>query len=896
MASTGKPADGPKDLESAQPSPPEQPDRDASAHEETAQIPMSPDHDSCQEQPGLDLRAATAPLERQGAGEQNHEVGIRKIGPFSVRKVLGEGGMGAVYLGEQTEPVQRSVALKVVHASLRSPVALARFDAERQAMARLSHPNVAALYEAGTTDDGFPFFAMEYLPGETLVEYCDEHRLGVRERVALFIEVCEGVQHAHQKGLIHRDLKPSNLLVAVVDGVAIPKVIDFGIAKAVDQPLIERAELTGMGAIGTPAYMSPEAFSANHDLDTRTDVYSLGIVLYELLAGVRPHDLSGLALMQLNASGQRPPSQRLTARILALAPDELDEISQQRRLNPRQLADQLRADLDWIVRKATEDEREGRYPTVADLAADLRRYLANEAVLARPPSVIYQARKFVRRHRLGVISAVLVVFALVLGIVGTSVAMLRAAREAETSRQVSAFLTRIFEVSDPGVARGNSVTARELLDQAAQRIRSELTDQPLVQAQLMRTMGEVYHNLGLYDQAEPLESAALSIRRGALGSQDPEVGRSLNALGTLIADQGRYSEAEQLQREAVSVLRTSFGPDSPDLALAQVQLGLTRFLLDDPGEAEALFRSALSTLEAASGSDSLEVASVLTHLGYLLTNQGRIDEAEGVLARALRIREQLLGKDHFLVETSLHLLGDVFLKQGRTDQAEAMFTRGLAINRQIYAPDHPSIAESHFALGEVQVATGHPQLAIPHFEEGIGIVERSLGPDHINLSRGLQPLGLLLANQGRWEEAAGIFERLVAVYQNAVGEDHRWVGEALNNLGWVLSDGLRDYQRAEPVLRRAVAIFPLDRNPGYYGALTRWSLANCLRDQGNYADAERTYSEAVAILEGDQDVAESERAQLPDLLTDYARALRLAGKETAARALESRLPPEALME
>jgi len=811
-----------------------------------------------------------------------------RIGPFRIVRLLGEGGMGAVYLAEQDEPVKRHVALKLVHASLRSPMALARFTAERQAMARLSHPNVAQLYEAGTTRDGFPYFAMEFLPGEPFIHYCNLRRLDIRERVAMFVQLCYGVQHAHQKGLIHRDLKPSNLLVAESGGQAVPKVIDFGIAKAVDQPLTDDAQLTGAGAIGTPSYMSPEAFTSNADLDTRTDVYSLGIVLYELLAGVRPHDVSGAALIKLNISGQRPESKRLTHRISDLDETRVREIAEERRLTIGQLSEHLRADLDWIVTKAIADDREQRYASVADFAADLNRFLDDQPVEARPPSFRYRAGKFVRRHRVAVLAASTVLLALILGIVGTSVGMLKAAREAEAARQVSTFLTRIFEVSDPGAARGNSVTARELLDQGASRIRTELQDQPIVQARLMRTMGGVYQNLGLFAQAAPLEEAALEARRAALGKDHPDVGRSLTALGTLYNRQGRYQQAQVLQREAVAVLEASLGPDDPDLAEALMQLGLTRFLLGQQQDAEALYRRALSIYEAALGPDSPALATNLAHLGFLLSNQERYKEAQVPLLRSLTMRETTLGADHFQVADSLDLLGDVYAGEARNAEAEALYQRGLEIKRKVYAPEHPLIAESHFALGRVYLAMDRIADAKSNLQAGLAIVEKALGPNHISLSRGLQNLGTLLANQGQWQEAAATFRRLVQVYESSVGGEHRWVGEALNNLGWVLSDGLQQYADAELVLRRAVAIFPLDQNPGFSGTLARWTLANCLRDQRRWPEAQVFYAQALAIFEADGGSKRQDYPQLPEFLRDYAKSLRGEGREAEATAMDAR--------
>jgi len=812
------------------------------------------------------------------------------IGPFRIVRLLGEGGMGAVYLAEQDQPVRRQVALKLMHASLRSPLALARFTAERQAMARLSHPNVAQLHEAGTTNDGFPYFAMEYLPGKPFIEYCNTQRLDLRARVALFVSICHGVLHAHQKGLVHRDLKPSNVLVAEIDGHAVPKVIDFGIAKAIDQPLTEDADLTGARAIGTPSYMSPEALLGNADIDTRTDVYALGVVLYALLCGVRPHEMSGAALATFMATGQRPDTVRPSARVPALEPALAQQVGEQRRLAPRQLAQALRGELDWIVMKSIADDRERRYGSVAELASDLNRYLNHEPVEARPPSFGYRAGKLVRRHRFGFAAAATVLVALVLGIVGTTVGMMRAAREAEAARQVSGFLTRMFQVPDPGVARGSSVTAREVLDLGARRIRTELSNQPLISARLMHTMGLVYQNLGLYEDAAPLEQEALEVRRKALGPDHPDVGVSLNALGTLRNKEGRYAEAERLQREAVAVLAKTLGPDSPELAEAQMQLGLTCFLLDRHEEAESLLRRALAVRESALGPDHPDVAENLAHLGYLLGNDGRYAEAETYLSRALAIRTATLGEDHFMVAVSKDLLADAYAGEGRYPEAEALYLGSLALKEKVYTATHPEIAESLFALGRLYAAQGKGEEAEARLRAGIAIVEKTLGADHISLSRGLQELGLLFGNQGRWAESEDVFRRLVRVYEVAVGPEHRWVGEALNNLGTVLADGLHRYPEAETVLRRAVAIFPDEPGADFSGALARWSLANCLRDQQRYLEAQAVYAEALTILDRGGGPKRVEYPQLPAFLADYAKSLRDGGQEVQAIAIEVRLP------
>jgi non-specific serine/threonine protein kinase/serine/threonine-protein kinase len=811
-----------------------------------------------------------------------------RIGPFRIVNLLGEGGMGAVYLAEQSEPVERQIALKLVHASLRSPVAVARFTAERQAMARLSHPNVAQLYEAGTTEDGFPYFAMELVPGLPLTEHCDHGRLTVAERLALFGRVCRGVQHAHQKGILHRDLKPSNLLVAEVEGRPEPKVIDFGIAKAVDEPLTDESEpLTRRGAVGTPAYMSPEAIAGASDLDTRSDVYSLGIVLYELLTGVRPHQHKGPLLSRFDARPTRGEAERPSTRIARLDRTIAGKVAEKRQLAPEDLAKRIRGDLDWIVMKAIADEPDQRYASAAELATDIERHLADEPVEARPPTASYRLGKFVRRHRLAVAAATLVAVALILGIVGTSIGMVRAAREAEASRQVTNFLVDLFEVSDPGEARGNTVTARELLDEGARRMASELQDQPLLKARLMHTIGGVYENLGLYDQAAPLQEEALELRRASLGGDHPEVGRSLDALGNVYSLQANYQEAERLQRQAVSVLEQTVGPDHPDLAEALTHLALTSYFLDRLDEAESYYRRALAIREAALGPDHPDVAVGLAHLGFLYTNQERFEEAEPLLSRALSIRETTLGSDHFLVAESMDLLAELLFLQGRNEEAEDLWLRGLAVRQKVFEPDHPDLAESHFDLGRVYKAQSRFEEAESSFRRGLEIVETSLGPDHLNLSRGLQELGMMLADRGRWQESEATFRRLADVYAKALGSDHVWVGEALNNLGWVLSDGLGRYAEGEVVLRRAVVIFPADpEDAGFSSALARWSLANNLRDQGRYEDAEPFYEEALAILKAVGGSRRQDNPQLPELLSDYGQLLRATGRQAKADALE----------
>jgi non-specific serine/threonine protein kinase/serine/threonine-protein kinase len=407
-----------------------------------------------------------------------------RIGNYRILEQVGAGGMGEVYRAEQSEPIRRTVALKIIKRGMDTKEVITRFEAERQALALMDHPSIARVFDAGSTPRGRPYFAMEYVKGIPITTYCDEHKLSMRARLELFIQLCEGVQHAHQKAIIHRDLKPSNVLVTIQDDKPVPKIIDFGVAKATAQKLTEKTMYTALGEmIGTPEYMSPEqAALTGEDIDTRTDVYALGVILYELLAGALPFEptelrkagFEGIIRMIREQDPVRPSS-----RVGTLGAREA-VVAHARRTLPGRLTSRLRGDLDWITMRALEKDRTRRYGSPAELAADVRRHLRHEPVLAGPPSAAYRTRKFVRRHTLGVGVAtagvlVLVGFAATMTVQANRIAHERdrADQEAETSDRVSEFLVSVFNVSDPGEARGNTIRAREVLDNGALRIQRE---------------------------------------------------------------------------------------------------------------------------------------------------------------------------------------------------------------------------------------------------------------------------------------------------------------------------------------------------------------------------------------------------------------------------------------
>ncbi|HUD71448.1 MAG TPA: serine/threonine-protein kinase, partial [Dongiaceae bacterium] len=460
------------------------------------------------------------PGSTDGAGHQ--------VGAWRLLRPLGEGGMGVVHLAERTGGgLRQTAALKLIRRGMDTDQVVARFEAERQALALMSHPAIAAVYDAGTTDDGRPFFAMEFVDGEPITRYCDAKRLDTAHRLDLFLQLCDGVQHAHQKAIIHRDLKPSNVLVRERDGRATVSIIDFGIAKALSQRLTDRTLQTEQGMmLGTPAYMSPEQAALRHqDVDTRSDVYSLGEMLYELLVGVRPFEFGDAGDRDSDEVRRRirefdPP--RPSARLAALG-DRAPEAARRRGAEPKGLRRELQGDLDRITMRALEKEPARRYGSPSDLAEDLRRYLRHEPVQAHAPSRAYLVGKFVRRHRLGVVAASVMIAGLLAGLIGTSVGLTRArraerraTREAETKGQVAQFLNNLFRISDPGAARGDKVTARELLDRAVGSIDREMAAQPEMQADMLEIMGLSYDGLGLKDQYLGLEQRAADIRTRVL--------------------------------------------------------------------------------------------------------------------------------------------------------------------------------------------------------------------------------------------------------------------------------------------------------------------------------------------------------------------------------------------
>ncbi len=525
-----------------------------------------------------------------------------KIGHYKLLQEIGAGGFGVVYMAEQEEPVRRRVALKIIKLGMDTKEVIARFASERQALALMDHPNIAKVLDAGATSGGRPYFVMELVKGDRITDYCDKNNLTTPQRLDLFIQICHAIQHAHQKGIIHRDIKPSNILVSMHDGKPLPKVIDFGIAKATEHRLTDNTYFTAMGAfIGTPAYMSPEqAEMSGVDIDTRSDIYSLGVLLYELLTGTTPFDpkeLLAKGIEEMRRSIREEEPRRPSTRLTTMAEGELTATAKHRQTDPPKLVHLMRGDLDWIVMKCLEKDRTRRYDTANGLSMDIQRHLNNEAVLARPPSNLYRFQKMVRRNKLAAAAAAAVAVALLLGVVASAWQAQRAIRaereqtqlrnvaEAESrkakteteralaaeslakqrlaeSEAISQFLTEVFQSPDP-VRDGRTITVAEILDVAARKLDTDLAGQPAQRAKLQATLGKTYFALGLFREAIPLQEKVRDYSLTASGPEHPDTLTAMSALALSYFRAGRRDEALKMQEEVQTLSRAPFFPRKP---------------------------------------------------------------------------------------------------------------------------------------------------------------------------------------------------------------------------------------------------------------------------------------------------------------------------------------------
>jgi eukaryotic-like serine/threonine-protein kinase len=779
------------------------------------------------------------------------------LGHYLLLEKIGEGGMGEVWLAEQREPVRRRVALKLILAGMNTREVMARFESERQALALMDHPAIAKVFDAGSTPAGLPYFVMEYVAGTPINTYCDRHKLTMRQRMELFIQVCEGVQHAHQKAIIHRDLKPSNILVCEVDGKPMPKIIDFGLAKATSQRLTDASLFTRVGAVlGTIDYMSPEqAGSGGEDIDTRTDVYSLGVVLYQLLAGALPLDLKKLAYQEVLRRIREQDVPRPSSRILTQGGDSTIT-AQNRGTDPPALTRQLRGDPDAVALKALEKDRKRRYGSPSELAADLGRYLRNEPIAAHPPSTAYRARKYIRRHRLGVAIAAAAVLLLAGFSVRERLQLQRitqerehASRERDRADRITQFMTNMFKVSDPSEARGNTVTAREILDKSSTDIKTSLTKDPELQAQMLHVMGNVYSNLGLYPSAQSLQQQSMEIRQRVLGPEHPDTLQSMTGLAVVLDREGHYAEAEKLSRGTLDIRRRVLGPEHPDTVKSMINLAATLSDEGHPAEAEKLDREALDIQRRVLGPEHPDTLTSMNNLAGILSDQGHPAEAEKLYRETLDMSRHVLGAESPATLASVNGLANALAREGHYGEAEKLYREMLDMERRILGPDHPDTLTSLNNLAFILGLDGRYVEAETLHRETLDIQRRVLGPEHRDTLTSMSNLANDLRSEGNFVEAEKWDRETLDIRRRVLGPEHPDTLDSMQNLANdLLSEG--HYAQAEKLHREAVDI---DRrvlgleHPDTIGTLS--TLAVDLSHEGRFGEAEKLFRQALQLAE-----------------------------------------------
>jgi eukaryotic-like serine/threonine-protein kinase len=763
------------------------------------------------------------------------------IGQYRVLETLGEGGMGEVFLAAQEEPVRRVVAIKLLKPWLAGSGLAARFEAERQVLALMSHPGIARILDAGRSDDGRPYFVMDYVPGLPITRYCRENRVGLRARLTLIREVCAAVQHAHFKGVIHRDLKPSNILVTDVDGAPAARVIDFGIAKMLAAQDEARPEHTRAGVIiGTPDYMSPEqATVGSEDIDTRTDVWSLGAVLHELLTGAPPK-----AAAEVADDATRP-----SRRVLATAAGDRHAV-ECGLADARQLARLLEDELDWICLKSLARERGDRYPSPADLAADLGQHLSGGPVTARPPSVAYSARKFIRRHRVAVAVGVTVLGALL-----TISALMvqharelrverdRASAEAALARRVTAFTAGLFERASPSSSGGGAVTARELLEAATRQLDSlGGGDPPDLRAALLESVGNAYVGLGLYRPAEPLLAEAVTLRRTEASTRPAALGEALKSSARLARGRGDFPRAEALGREALGLIESAPTAQAVERHAARLDLAETLRLFGKLDEAAALAVVAVEGLSRSSEAGGDVYAHSLYTLGRIRAAQGQLDAAVALLEQAVEQREARYRDPNVWTNEARNGLADALYLRGDLERAERLYRELVAATREIFGDDHQ---ETGIVLSNLANVLGdQPEKrveAAAAYRRAADIVSSRLGPLSPETATIENNLGSLMLITQDWQGAELAYREALRIRLEVLGPGHPESAAAQMGLALALNK-LDDFQEARSLLEQAIAVFEARLGPRH------WRTANARRYLGAVLINLRRYEDAEAAL------------------------------------------------
>lgn len=738
------------------------------------------------------------------------------IGVYTVREPLGEGGMGSVFVAEQGHPVRRKVALKIIKPGMDTKQVIARFGAERQTLALMDHPNIAKVFDAGSTPEGRPFFVMELIRGIPITEYCDQVKMTTRERLQLFTTVCTAVEHAHQKGIIHRDLKPSNVLITEIDGRPVAKVIDFGVAKATGGQISADTVYSNFAqALGTPLYMSPEQTSLSGvDVDTRSDVYSLGVMFYELISGTTPfarEELKNASYEEMCRMIREVDPPRPSDRLSTLEMSESSTISENRQVDHRKLKNAVQGELDWIAMKALDKDRNRRYESATAVARDIHRYLDDQSVEACPPSTSYRLHKFVRRNSALLTTACLILFSLLVGL-GVAVWQTKLAMQERTQAQaanekaeqeaaialaVSEFLREdLLGKIEPRETPDTEVKLRTILGRAASEIDGRFEGQPLVEAAIRESIGWAYLSLGKYKLAEPHLARAVELARENLGNDARQTLEYTSQMAVLIDKLGRPLESEKLLKQTHQSQIRVFGRDHKKTLwtqdrLAEILLKRRRF-----AEADELFYNSLNARRGKLGDAHIETLRSGEYLASSLAVQKKLVEAEQLAHETLTKRSRTLGGEHRDTLRSIELLAGVFELQDKHVESERLYKEKLEQVKSTLGEEHPSTVRLMRRLAQCYRRQRRHNEAEALCLKTLEISDRTLGREHSQTTAIMRELAAMYVEQGRNAEAEDLLQETLEIYKRTGGEEHEMT-LSIQALLAVLFENRGQYENAE---------------------------------------------------------------------------------------------------
>ncbi len=884
----------------------------------------------------MEIRAALDPMIRPDSASLQPEAVGERIGHYKLMEEIGQGGFGTVWVAEQERPVRRRVALKIIKLGMDTKEVIARFEQERQALAMMDHPHIAKVFDAGATEWGRPYFVMELVRGIKITDYCDQANLPTPERLALFIQVCNAVQHAHQKGIIHRDLKPSNILVTLHDGVPMPKVIDFGVAKATQQRLTDLTIYTQFEQmIGTPLYMSPEqAEMSGLDVDTRSDIYSLGVLLYELLTGRTPFDPDELmqqGLDEIRRTIRQQEPKKPSTFLDTMAFERRNTVAQHRQVEGAKLVGLIRGDLDWIVMMALEKDRNRRYETASDFARDIQRFLESKPVSAAAPSASYRFGKFARRNKAALGIAALI-FTILVAATGVSVwqakvaiaakkdALAKASAERaarEDAEAISTFLTEVFQSPDPR-RDGRTITVAETLDRTVKKLEDDLAGQPDLRARLYLVLGTTYQGLGLHREAIPIEEKArdhylkfhgpehpetlaanyelaksyaeagrwdealkmqeelLALSRNVRGPEHQETLKSMGLLARSYAHTGRWHDALKMREELLKLRRKVLGPEDPHTVWAIAQLAGSYADVGRRDEALKMREEALTLHRKVFGPEHPDALWRMADLACSYADVGRRDEALKLREEALPLNRKVFGSEHTSTLWAMIDLACSYADAGRRNDALKMREEVLKLTRKANGPEHPDTLLVMDHLANSYHDTGRRDEALPMRETVLGLRRKIIGPEHPDTLWSMTNLAMSYHDAGRLDEALKLREEVLTLQRNVNGPEHPNTLLLMDHL----ASSYHDTGRRDEALSIREAVLGMRRRIiGPEHPDTLWSmtnLAHSYHDAGRLDEALKLREEVLTLR---RKVSGPEHADtirtMDDLMNSYTAAGRL---------------------